>query len=236
MSTAESSWTKRSSSIFCSSSAMGCSKSRKLVFMAGNSTALERRAESALICGMANRLTKIVTRTGDDGTTGLGDGTRVGKDSARINALGEIDELNSAIGCVLAEPLPPEVKDALVAAQNDLFDLGGEVCIPGRSALWDAHIEELERRVEALREPLPVLREFILPGGTRAAAACHLARTICRRAERSLVALAVEDRVSEASRQYLNRLSDLLFIAARSANRSAGATEPPWRPGHGISK
>jgi cob(I)alamin adenosyltransferase len=114
---------------------------------------------------MANRLTKIVTRTGDDGTTGLGDGTRVKKDSPRVWAMGEIDELASAIGCVLAEDVPANVRAALAAVQNDLFDLGGEICIPGRSALWDVHVQELERRIEALREPLPALKEFVLPGG-----------------------------------------------------------------------
>ena len=180
---------------------------------------------------MANRLTKIVTRTGDDGTTGLGDGTRVGKDSARIQAMGEIDELNSAIGCVLAENLPAAVKEALIAVQNDLFDLGGEVCIPGRSAMWDAHIEEIERRIETLREPLPPLKEFILPGGNRAGAACHLARAVCRRAERAMVALGRVEGVSELSIRYMNRLSDLLFVAARSINRAAGEAEPMWHPG-----
>lgn len=180
---------------------------------------------------MANRLTKIVTRTGDDGTTGLGDGKRVGKDSPRVHAMGEIDELASAIGCVLAEPLPVQVKEALVAVQNDLFDLGGEVCIPGRSALWDAHLEEIERRIEVMREPLPVLKEFVLPGGTRAAAACHLARAICRRAERSLVALARHEAVSELSIRYMNRLSDLLFLAARTINAASGEAETLWNPG-----
>ena len=180
---------------------------------------------------MANRLTKIVTRTGDDGTTGLGDGTRVGKDSARVSALGEIDELNSAIGCVLAEETPPEIHEALAAVQNDLFDLGGEICIPGRSALWDAHLEEIERRIEKLREPLPTLREFVLPGGTRAAAMCQLARAICRRAERSLVALGRVEGVSELSIRYMNRLSDLLFLAARTINAAANEPEALWNPG-----
>jgi len=180
---------------------------------------------------MANRLTKIVTRTGDDGTTGLGDGTRVGKDSARIQALGDIDELNSVIGVALAETLPDHVRAILRSVQNDLFDLGGEVCIPGRSALWEAHIDQLERRIEALREPLPVLREFVLPGGSRGAAACHVARTVCRRAERSLVTLGRGESVSALSIQYLNRLSDLLFLAARAANADDGVAEPLWRPG-----
>jgi cob(I)alamin adenosyltransferase len=180
---------------------------------------------------MANRLTKIVTRTGDDGTTGLGDGTRVGKDAPRVQAMGDIDELNSSLGCVLAEELPPNVATALSAVQNDLFDLGGEICIPGRSALWDAHLEEIDRRIEELREPLPVLREFVLPGGTRAAAMCHLARAICRRAERSLVALGRVEGVSELSIRYMNRLSDLLFLAARSINAAATQAETLWVPG-----
>jgi cob(I)alamin adenosyltransferase len=180
---------------------------------------------------MANRLTKIVTRTGDDGTTGLGDGTRVGKDSPRVQAMGDIDELASALGCVLAEELPDPIANALVSVQNDLFDLGGEICIPGRSALWDAHLEQIDQRIEALRERLPVLREFILPGGTRAAAMCHLARTVCRRAERSLVALGRVEGVSELSIRYMNRLSDLLFLAARSINAAAGEPEPMWNPG-----
>jgi cob(I)alamin adenosyltransferase len=180
---------------------------------------------------MANRLTKIVTRTGDDGTTGLGDGTRVGKDSLRVEVLGNVDELNSALGCVLAEGLPEPVAAILAAVQNDLFDLGGEICIPGRSALWDAHLQQLDQRLEQLREPLPTLRDFVLPGGTRAAAACHLARAVCRRAERSLVALGHVETVSALSIQYLNRLSDLLFLAARTLNAAAGASEPLWRPG-----
>jgi len=180
---------------------------------------------------MAHRLTKIVTRTGDDGTTGLGDGTRVGKDSLRVAVMGDIDELNSALGCVLAEVVPEPIAAILAAVQNDLFDLGGEICIPGRSALWDAHLRQIDERIEQLREPLPTLRDFVLPGGTRAAAACHLARAVCRRAERSLVALGRAEAVSELSIQYLNRLSDLLFLAARTLNAIAGQPEPLWRPG-----
>ncbi len=180
---------------------------------------------------MPHRLTKIVTRTGDDGTTGLGDGARVGKDALRIEVMGEIDELNCAIGCVLAEPVPAGVHDALGAVQNDLFDLGGEVCIPGRSALWSAHVEQLDRRIESLREPLAPLRDFVLPGGARAAAACHLARAVCRRAERALVALDRAEGVSALSLQYLNRLSDLLFMAARAINAAARQPEPTWHPG-----
>ncbi|HEX3098812.1 MAG TPA: cob(I)yrinic acid a,c-diamide adenosyltransferase [Usitatibacter sp.] len=180
---------------------------------------------------MGHRLTKIVTRTGDDGTTGLGDGTRVPKDALRIAVLGDVDELSSALGCVLAEPLPESVRALLASIQNDLFDLGGEVCIPGRSALWDAHVERLDRTIETLREPLPVLREFVLPGGSRAGAACHLARAVCRRAERSLVALREAEGASELSVQYLNRLSDVLFLAARTINGRDGQAEPTWRPG-----
>ena len=180
---------------------------------------------------MAKRLTKIVTRTGDNGTTGLGDGTRVGKDSPRIEVLGNLDELNSAIGCVLAEALPDIVRDTLAPVQNDLFDLGGEVCIPGRSALWDAHVERLESRIESLREPLPPLRDFVFPGGSRAGAMGHLARAICRRAERSLVALRAHETVSDLSVKYLNRLSDLLFLAARTINAAAQSPETIWQPG-----
>jgi cob(I)alamin adenosyltransferase len=185
---------------------------------------------------MANRLTKIVTRTGDDGTTGLGDGTRVGKDAPRIAALGDIDELNSALGVVLAESMPDEIRRILLSVQNDLFDLGGEVSIPGRSALWNAHVTEIEKKIARLRDPLPALKEFILPGGTRAASACHLARTICRRAERSLVALGRVEAVSALSIQYLNRLSDLLFLAARSMNAAEGVPEPMWKPGREEKK
>ena len=180
---------------------------------------------------MANRLTKIVTRTGDDGSTGLGDGTRVGKDSLRVEVMGNLDELNSAIGVVIAEGIPEHVSQALSAVQNDLFDLGGEICIPGRSALWDAHLHEIDALLETLREPLPPLRDFVLPGGTRAAAACHVARAVCRRAERSLVALGRVESVSRLSIQYLNRLSDMLFLAARSINAAAGVAEPMWKPG-----
>jgi cob(I)alamin adenosyltransferase len=180
---------------------------------------------------MANRLTKIVTRTGDDGTTGLGDGSRVGKDSARVAALGDLDELNSAIGCILAEGPSERMRTVLSSIQNDLFDLGGEISIPERSALWDAHVEQLERVVEALREPLPPLRDFVLPGGSRAAAACHLARAICRRAERSIVALGRVESVSELSIRYMNRLSDVLFLAARTLNAEAGHAETIWNPG-----
>jgi cob(I)alamin adenosyltransferase len=185
---------------------------------------------------MANRLTKIVTRTGDDGSTGLGDGRRTSKDTVRVQALGDLDELNSALGCVLAEALPEPVQRALVAVQNDLFDLGGEVSIPGRAAMQEAHVLALDRAIEALNAELEALREFILPGGTRAAAACHLARAVCRRTERTLVALAREETVTAPALQYVNRLSDLLFIAAREINRAAGTSERQWRPGDAIAR
>ena len=177
---------------------------------------------------MAKRLTKIVTRTGDDGTTGLGDGRRVGKDDLRVAVMGDIDELSSALGCVLAEPLPEGIRDLLASVQNDLFDLGGEVCI---RASRDADLERLEERIESLREPLPPLKDFVFPGGSRAGAMCHLARAICRRAERSLVALKSHEAVSELSVKYLNRLSDLLFLAARTINAATRSPETIWQPG-----
>jgi cob(I)alamin adenosyltransferase len=178
---------------------------------------------------MAHRLSKITTRTGDRGDTGLGDGSRVSKSSARVHALGELDELNSAIGLVLAEELPAEVDEALSDVQHELFDLGGEVSIPGHSLVTDAQVERLEATIERWNAELPALKEFILPGGTRAAAAAHLARTVCRRAERSLVQLREKEKVSDAALRYLNRLSDLLFIAGRRLNRAAGRTDVQWR-------
>ena len=178
---------------------------------------------------MAHRLSKITTRTGDRGDTGLGDGSRVSKSSARVHALGELDELNSAIGLVLAEDVPAEVSEALNDVQHDLFDLGGEVSIPGHVLLTDAQVERLEATIERWNAELPPLKEFILPGGTRAAAAAHLARTVCRRAERSLVQLNEREKVGEAALRYLNRLSDLLFIAGRRLNRAAGRTDVQWR-------
>jgi cob(I)alamin adenosyltransferase len=178
---------------------------------------------------MGHRLSKITTRTGDAGETGLGDGTRVPKDSARVAALGDLDELNSAIGLVLAEDAPAQIRDALAEVQHDLFDLGGEVSIPGHSLLKDARVAFLEERLAAWNADLAPLREFVLPGGTRAAAAAHLARTVCRRAERSIVALARSEKVGDAARRYLNRLSDLLFVAARALNRHAGRGDVQWR-------
>jgi cob(I)alamin adenosyltransferase len=178
---------------------------------------------------MGHRLSKIVTRTGDAGTTGLGDGSRVAKDSARIQAIGEIDELNSTLGLLLTEALPEAVSACLTRSQHDLFDLGGEVSIPGHAALTDAHVARLEDAVEKFNADLAPLKEFILPGGTRPAALAHVARTACRRAERALVHLAAIEPVSDAARRYLNRLSDLLFVLARTLNRDAGRTDVLWQ-------
>ena len=178
---------------------------------------------------MGHRLSKITTRTGDAGETGLGDGARVAKHSPRIAALGELDELNCAIGLVLAEEVPPALREALLGVQQDLFDIGGEVSIPGHSILREERIVALEKHLESWNVGLPPLKEFILPGGTRAAAASHFARTVCRRAERSVVALAQHEKVGDAARRYLNRLSDLLFVAARLLNRHAGRGDVQWR-------
>jgi cob(I)alamin adenosyltransferase len=178
---------------------------------------------------MGHRLSKITTRTGDAGDTGLGDGSRVPKDSLRIRALGDIDELNSAIGLLLAEELPEEARSALGEVQHDLFDLGGELSIPGHALVREDQVARLEKLLEAWNAGLPPLMEFILPGGSRAAAAAHLARTVCRRAERSVVALGQKERVGEHARQYLNRLSDLLFVAGRILNRAAGRSDAQWR-------
>ena len=178
---------------------------------------------------MGHRLSKITTRTGDSGETGLGDGSRVSKDSPRVKALGDVDELNSAIGLMLAEGVPQALRDAFTQVQQDLLDLGGELSIPGHKLLKPARVDALESAVEAWNADLAPLKEFILPGGTRAAAAAHLARTICRRAERSVVALGRKDKVGDAARRYLNRLSDLLFVAGRTLNRHAGQNDVQWR-------
>ena len=178
---------------------------------------------------MGHRLSKIVTRTGDAGTTGLATGERVAKDAPRIEAIGAVDELNSTIGLLRAESLPPEVARCLDDIQHDLFDLGGELSIPGHSLLKEEQVENLERSVEEWNSKLSPLKEFILPGGSRAAAAAHLARTVCRRAERSVVALGRQEAVSDVARRYLNRLSDLLFVAGRSLNRAAGGGDVQWR-------
>ncbi|HQW80884.1 MAG: cob(I)yrinic acid a,c-diamide adenosyltransferase [Rhodanobacteraceae bacterium] len=178
---------------------------------------------------MGNRLSKIYTRTGDDGSTGLGDGTRVSKDSARVTAYGTVDELNSAIGVVLACGLPPVIEDMLTEIQHELFDLGGELCIPGSELVHEADITRLEARLDQLNVDLPALKEFILPGGGMAAAQCHLARTIARRAERETVTLSHHDAVRPEAIRYLNRVSDLLFVIARVLARSAGHGEVLWK-------
>jgi cob(I)alamin adenosyltransferase len=178
---------------------------------------------------MGHRLSKITTRTGDAGETGLGDGSRVSKDSPRVQALGDVDELNSAIGLMLAEEVPPALRKEFSQAQQDLLDLGGELSIPGHALLKPRRVDALEAAVEAWNAKLEPLKEFILPGGTRGAAAAHLARTICRRAERSVVALGRKDKVGDAARRYLNRLSDLLFVAARVLNRESGQNDVQWR-------
>jgi cob(I)alamin adenosyltransferase len=178
---------------------------------------------------VGNRLSKIYTRTGDDGTTGLGDGSRVGKDSARVTAYGTVDELNSAIGIVLACEIPGRVREVLTQAQHDLFDLGGELCIPGMAMVHADDIERLEQVLDAFNEDLPPLKDFILPGGGLAAAHCHLARTICRRAEREVVTLARHDAVRGEALRYLNRLSDLLFVIARVLARASGHGEVLWQ-------
>ncbi len=169
---------------------------------------------------MSNRLTQIATRTGDDGTTGLGDGLRVSKDSLRVHAMGDVDELNSQLGVLLAEPLPDDVRELLVVIQHELFNLGGELSIPGYELLKIAAVIELDEALARYNDQLPRLKEFILPAGTRSAALAHVARTIARRAERAVVALAAVEAVRDAPRHYLNRLSDLLFVLARVLNRA----------------
>ncbi len=180
---------------------------------------------------MGHRLSKIYTRTGDQGTTGLGDGTRVPKDHPRVEAYGSVDELNSLLGVLLAEPLSDDLRALLTDIQHDLFDLGGELSVPGRQTLPEARVAALERILDALNAELPPLKEFILPGGTRAAALCHLARTVCRRAERRVVSLALSEAVSPVAVKYLNRLSDLLFVLARTLNRRFGLPDVLWQPG-----
>ena len=177
---------------------------------------------------MGNRLSKIYTRTGDDGTTGLGDGRRVDKDSARVEAYGTVDEANSAIGLVLAAPVPENVRVLLTAVQHQLFDLGGELCIPGHAAIFDADIDRLEQRLDEFNADLPALKDFILPGGGEAAARCHVARTVVRRAEREAVALSRLEAVRPEAVRYLNRLSDLLFVLARVLARDSGHGEVVW--------
>lgn len=177
---------------------------------------------------MGNRLSKIYTRTGDKGTTGLGDGSRVDKDNLRVEAYGTVDELNSATGLLLAVDLPGEVRACLVRTQHELFDLGGELCMPGYTLVPDAYVTGLENDLDSFNEDLPPLKDFILPGGSESAARCHLARTIARRAERRLISLSREEDINEVSIRYLNRLSDLLFVIARVLARHDGGAEVIW--------
>lgn len=178
---------------------------------------------------MGNRLSSIITRTGDSGTTGLGDGSRVAKDSARIEAIGTVDELNSAIGALAALPdLPGDIGQLLLAIQHDLFDLGGELAVPGHSALNGSHVESLEQALARHNANLPPLKEFILPGGSEAAARCHLARSTARRAERRCWTLSGSEAVNQIALVYLNRLSDLLFVLARVLAHAGGGSEILW--------
>jgi cob(I)alamin adenosyltransferase len=180
---------------------------------------------------MANRLTKIYTRTGDTGTTGLADGSRVPKDAPRIEALGAVDELNSHVGALLAETIPDEVRGWLTDVQHDLFDLGGELSSPGHTLLAAAHVQRLERTLDEVNAGLPALKDFVLPGGSRAAAQAHVARAVCRRAERRVLVLMRENALAAVVLQYLNRLSDLLFVLARELNRHAGKGDVLWQQG-----
>jgi cob(I)alamin adenosyltransferase len=180
---------------------------------------------------MANRLTRIYTRTGDGGTTGLADRSRVSKDAPRIEAIGAVDELNSVIGLLLAEELPSAERACLTGVHHDLFDLGGELSVPGHAIIGKGHVERLERELDRCNAGLPALKDFILPGGSRAAALAHLGRTVCRRAERRLVTLSRKQKVAPHLRAYLNRLSDLLFVIARVFNRHAGRPDVLWQQG-----
>jgi len=181
---------------------------------------------------MGNRLSAIATRTGDDGTTGLGDGSRLRKDEPRVAALGDVDELNSVIGLLRTESLPDPVQADLSTIQHDLFDVGAELCIPGHTALADAQVAFLDQRLAHYNSTLPPLREFILPGGCRPAALAHLVRTVARRAERSVVALERQDTLNAGVRQYLNRLSDLMFVLARHLNGVHGHSDVFWTSPH----
>jgi cob(I)alamin adenosyltransferase len=178
---------------------------------------------------MGNRLSKIATRTGDNGTTGLGDGSRTEKDSARIASLGDVDELNSFVGLLLCEDMPAELREELISIQHDLFDLGGELCIPGYQLITDVQVARLDDLLEKYNADLPVLKEFILPAGSRAASIAHVCRTVCRRAERSIVTLGKAEKINEHPRQYVNRLSDLMFVLSRVLNRFAGGSDVLWQ-------
>jgi len=178
---------------------------------------------------MGKRLSQIATRTGDDGTTGLGDGSRTRKDSLRVRAMGDVDELNSQIGVLLTESIPDPVRADLVDIQHDLFDLGGELCIPGFSMVKEVQVARLDERLAHYNADLPRLAEFILPGGSRASAQAHVCRAVCRRAERAIVELGANETLNDAPRQYANRLSDLLFVLARVLNRAAGGGDVQWQ-------
>jgi cob(I)alamin adenosyltransferase len=178
---------------------------------------------------MGNRLSKIATRTGDNGSTGLGDGSRTEKDSMRIQAIGDIDELNAQLGFLLCDKLDAPMREALLSIQHDLFDLGGELCIPGYTLISDAQVARLDRLLEQYNADLPPLQDFILPGGSHAAALAHVCRTVCRRAERSIIGLGRSETVHEPVRQYVNRLSDLLFVLSRVLNRADGGSDVLWR-------
>ena len=180
---------------------------------------------------MGHRLSKIATRTGDDGTTGLGDGSRTDKDALRVQAMGDVDELNSHIGVLLCEQLPDDLRQELITIQHDLFDLGGELCIPGFTMIQEAQVLRLDELLAKYNETLPPLSEFILPGGSRAAAQAHICRTVCRRAERSIVSLGKAETLNPQPRQFVNRLSDLLFVLSRVLNRFAGGSDVLWEKG-----
>ena len=177
---------------------------------------------------MGNRLSKIYTRTGDKGTTGLGDGNRVDKDSVRVEAYGTVDELNSAVGWVLSSELPDMARNCLTQVQHELFDLGGELCMPGTILIPEGYITRLENELDQFNEDLPALKDFILPGGSESASRCHMARAIARRAERRVISLSHQEVVNEATIRYLNRLSDLLFVIARVLARRDGGSEVLW--------
>ena len=178
---------------------------------------------------MGNRLSKIYTRTGDDGTTGMGDGSRVEKDDPRIEAIGAVDELNSTTGFLLTHELPDAVRTSLTTIQHRLFDIGGEFSIPGTTIITAEQVEQLEQILDELNADLPALKEFILPGGCAAASACHMARAVCRRAERRSYSLGKQATINPASLKYLNRLSDLLFVVARYLNKQAGEPDVFWQ-------
>jgi cob(I)alamin adenosyltransferase len=177
---------------------------------------------------MGNRLSKIATRTGDAGTTGLGDGSRVDKDALRVHAMGDVDELNSHIGVLSCENLSPQLRHELISIQHDLFDMGGELCIPGYSLITETQVARLDALLEKYNADLPPLRDFILPGGNRPAALAHVCRTVCRRAERAIVSVGKSEIINDHPRQYMNRLSDLLFVLSRVLNRVDGGSDVLW--------